>query len=128
MESITIFLAQLWGPAILAIGLGVLISKEHYVRIYREIQREPFALLAFGLAGIMLGIWHIQVHNTWGTITEMIISLFGWALLIKATIFIIKPNIADNWGDFVASAKLVPTVGILAIVLGGYLTWVGHLI
>ncbi len=128
MESMTIFLAQLWGPAILAIGLGALINKDHYVRIYREIQREPFALLAFGLAGIMLGIWHIQAHNTWGTLTEMIISLFGWALLIKAVVYTIKPDFVDMWGDYVASAKMVPTFGLLAIVLGGYLTWVGYLI
>ena len=40
MESTTLFLAQLWGPAILAIGLGVMVNKGHYTRIYREIQRE----------------------------------------------------------------------------------------
>lgn len=127
MESMTIFLAQLWGPAILAIGLGVLISKDHYVRIYREIQREPFALLLFGLAGIMLGIWHIQAHNSWNTITEMIISLLGWGLLIKAVVYVIQPSFVDKWGEYVASSKMVPTVGLLAVALGGYLTWVGHL-
>lgn len=127
MESITLFLAQLWGPAILAVGLGVFISQSHYTRIYREIQREPFALLAFGIAGIMLGIWHIQVHNVWGTPTEIIISLFGWGLFLKAVMFLIKPNIVDSWGDWVASSKLVPTVGVVTIALGGYLTWIGYL-
>ena len=127
MESITIFLAQLWGPAILAIGLGVMLNKNHYVRIYRGIQSEPFALMTFGLVGIMLGIWHIQVHNVWGTFAEMIVSLFGWALLLKAAMFVVKPDITDAWGDWVASSKLVPTVGVLALILGGYLTWVGYL-
>lgn len=127
MESITLFLAQLWGPAILAIGLGIFISKNHYLRVYRELQREPLALLVFGIAGVMLGIWHIQIHNAWSTPTEMIISLFGWGLFLKGTVFLLKPNFADSWGDWVASAKLVPTVGVLTIALGGYLTWIGYL-
>ena len=127
MESITIFLAQLWGPAILAIGLGVFINKGHYVRIYRELQREPFALLVFGLAAIMVGLLHIQAHNIWETVTEMIVSLCGWALFLKGAVFVIKPDVADNWGDRVASSQLVPTVGALAVILGGYLTWVGYL-
>lgn len=127
MESITLFLAQLWGPAILAIGLGIFISKNHYLRVYQELQREPLALLVFGIAGVMLGIWHIQMHNVWSTPTEMIISLFGWGLFLKGAVFLLKPNFADSWGDWVASARLVPTVGVLTIALGGYLTWIGYL-
>jgi hypothetical protein len=124
--EMTVFLAGLWGPAILAMGAGVFISRNHYVRIYREIQREPFALLVFGLAGIMLGLWHVQVHNVWGTLVEIIISLFGWALLAKALVFIVKPDIADNWGDWVAASKLIPIVGVATVVLGAYLTWFAY--
>lgn len=124
--EMTMFLAGLWGPAILAMGLGVFINKSHYVRIYRDIQREPFALLAFGLAGIMLGIWHVQAHNVWETLPEIVISFFGWALLLKAAAFIIKPDLVDMWGDKVATAKLIPTVGTLTLIVGGYLTWFAY--
>ncbi len=127
MESITLFLAQLWGPAMLAVGLGVFISKNHYIKIYREVEREGLALLAFGFAGIMLGIWHIQIHNVWNTPTEMIISLFGWGLLVKAALFVIKPDFVNKWGDFVVASKLISTGGGAAVALGAYLTWVGYL-
>lgn len=127
METITLFLAQLWGPAILAVGLGVFINKGHYAKIYREVEREGLALLAVGLAGIMLGIWHVQVHNVWSTPTEIIVSLFGWGLLLKATLFVIKPDFVNSWGDFVVTSKLIPAVGGVAVALGAYLTWVGYL-
>ncbi len=124
--EMTMFLAGLWGPAILAIGLGVFINQGHYVRIYREVQREPFALLMFGLAGIMLGLWHVGAHNVWGTLPEIIVSLFGWGLLLKAAAFVIKPDIVDSWGNWVASSKLVPMVGVATVILGGYLSWIAY--
>lgn len=126
MESITIFLAQLWGPAMLAVGVGIFVSKNYYTKIYRDIEKEPLALLLFGFVGIAAGIAHIQVHNFWNTLPEIIISLFGWALLVKALIFLIKPRLADQWGNHVSSAKMVPAAMVGAIVLGGYLTWVGY--
>ena len=126
MESMTIFLAQLWGPAVLAVGAGLFISRGHYARIYRELQREPFALLVFGLIGIMAGIWHVQVHNIWGSLPEIIISIFGWGLLLKALLFVVNPKLVDNWGDWVAANKLLPVVSTATVVLGAYLSWVGY--
>lgn len=126
MESITIFLAQLWGPALLAVGVGLFVSKSFYVRIYRDIEKEPLALLMFGFIGIAAGIVHIQAHNVWDTLPEILISLFGWVLLAKALVFLIKPKLADQWGNHVATAKMVPIAMAATIVLGGYLTWVGY--
>lgn len=126
MESITIFLAQLWGPALLAVGVGLFVSKSFYVRIYRDIEKEPLALLIFGFIGMAAGIVHIQAHNVWDTLPEILISLFGWALLAKALVFLIKPSLADQWGNHVATTKMVPVAMAATIVLGGYLTWVGY--
>ena len=129
MESTTMFLAGLWGPAILAVGIGFFVSREHYLRIYRDIQREPFALLAFGMAGIAAAIAQISVHNVWGTLPEMLISFLGWAMLLKSLAFMIMPNITDKVGDNVASkSTLVTTAGIIMLVAGGYLTWLAYMV
>lgn len=126
MESITIFLAQLWGPAMLAVGVGIFVSKNYYTKIYRDIEKEPLALLLFGFVGVAAGIAHIQAHNIWNTLPEIIISLFGWALLAKALVFLIKPRLADQWGNHVSATKMVPAAMAVTIILGGYLTWVGY--
>ncbi|PIR86000.1 hypothetical protein COU14_01130 [Candidatus Kaiserbacteria bacterium CG10_big_fil_rev_8_21_14_0_10_44_10] len=129
MESTTMFLASMWGPAILAVGIGFFVSREHYLRIYRDIQREPFALLAFGMAGIAAAIAQISVHNVWGTLPEMLISFLGWAMLLKSLAFMIMPNITDKVGDSVASkSTLVTTAGVIMLVAGGYLTWLAYMV
>lgn len=126
MEN-TIFLASMWGPAMLAVGIGFFMSKRHYQKIYRDIQREPFALLIFGMAGIAAAIAQISMHNVWGNLTEVIISFLGWGLLLKSILFLVMPNFTDKIGNRVARANLVGMAGTVMIVIGGYLSWIAYL-
>lgn len=123
------FLASLWGPAILAVGVGFFVSREHYLRIYRDIQREPFALLVFGMAGIAAAIAQISVHNVWNTLPEMIISFLGWAMLLKSLTFMVMPNFTDKLSDSMASkSTLITIAGLVMLVAGGYLTWIAYFV
>lgn len=117
--DLTTFLAQMWGPAILAVGLGIFINPTYYARVYREIEKEPLAVLVCSMIGIAAGVAHIYVHNIWNTAPQMIISLLGWGLLIKGALFAIAPTFIDKAGDWYAHKKLVPAVGALAVGIGG---------
>ncbi len=44
----TTFLAQVWGPAILAVGIGIFVSRSFYAKIYGDLEKEPLACLIFG--------------------------------------------------------------------------------
>lgn len=124
----TIFLAGLWGPVLLALGVGLFVSRDHYLRVYRELERESFAVMLFGLVGIAAGVAHVMAHNLWTTWPEVIVSLLGWGLLIKAAVFAIIPRWADMKGDwFAANETMINVASAVLIVLGGYLTWVAFL-
>lgn len=121
----TLFLAQLWGPTILAVGVGVFVSRKYYLKTYRDLQKETLAVLLFGIVAMSSGIAHISYHNTWNTLPEIVISLLGWGLLLKGLAFTIAPGLVDKIGDFEADAKLVPIAGALMLIMGAYLSWVG---
>lgn len=124
--EITIFLASLWGPALVILGIGFLVSPNYYKKIYRDIEKESFSLLVFGVGATMAAIAQISVHNTWNTLPEIVVSLLGWGTLAKAAVYTIKPNIADKGGNWVVASKLLPSIAILLLVVGGYLTWVAY--
>lgn len=126
MEN-TIFLAQLWGPVMLAVGLGLFVSRKYYVSLYRDLEKNSLAVLIFALAAIAVGIAQVMYHNVWGTFPEIVISILGWGTLIKGFVFAVVPGILDPLGEWEADSNLVPVVGGLAILLGAYLTAVGFL-
>ena len=107
MEA-TIFLAKLWGPAILAVGLGIFVSRNYYIKIYRDLEKDALAVLVFGMMAMTAGIAHILFHNVWDTFLEGVISFFGWALLVKGALFVIVPDFVDRAGNFWVNKNLIP--------------------
>lgn len=125
MEN-TIFLSQLWGPTILAVGVGVFVSRQYYVGIYRDLEKSPLAVLLFGMIGMMLGIVHVMAHTSWISLADSIVTILGWGLLVKAALFLVAPGFVDKAGDAWADMKLIPVAGTLMLVVGAYLTWIGY--
>lgn len=123
----TIFLAQLWGPVILAAGVGMFVSREQYIKAYRDVGKDAMAGLVFGMAAMAAGIAQVLFHNTWEGLLEVIISLLGWGILIKGALFLIAPRFVDQMGDRWIKAKILPAAGGLMILIGGYLTWISYL-
>lgn len=126
--DITTFLAQLWGPTLIAVGLGFFFSTKYYVSVYRDLEKESFAVLFFGMFAMAAGIAHILAHNIWGSLPQVVVSLLGWGLLLKGIICVTFPRFADRGGDWALNAKVVPAVGIITLIVGAYLSWVGYFV
>jgi hypothetical protein len=125
--DITTFLAQLWGPVMLAIGIGIFTSRAYYVRIYRELEKDAPAVLIFGMVAMAAGIAQISYHNIWDTLPQVVVSLLGWGALAKGAVFIIAPKFVDRAGDRWANLKMIPFAGGIVLLIGAYLTWFSYL-
>ncbi|MFZ2682047.1 MAG: hypothetical protein WAZ14_03075 [Patescibacteria group bacterium] len=126
--DITLFLAKVWGPTILAVGIGVFVSRSYYVKIYRDLEKAPLAAFVFGMLAMAAGIAHILKHNVWGSLLEGVVSFLGWALLLKGILFVIAPKFVDKAGDFWVNKNLLYVAGSLSLLVGAYLTIVAYVL
>lgn len=122
----TIFLAQIWGPVMIAIGVGIFSSRTYYKQLYRDIGKDAFAGILFGMVAMAAGIAHILVHNVWGTLTEGVISFLGWGLMLKGALYSAMPKFVDRIGESWAKLNFGPTAGFTMLIVGGYLTWFAY--
>ncbi len=122
----TIALSQIWGPIIAAIALGVLVSRSYYVKLYRDLEKETLAVLLFAMVAMGVGILQIMVHNAWDSFPQIVISLLGWGLVAKGALFAVAPRLVDRAGDWAVDSKVIPAIGSLMLILGGYLSWLGY--
>ncbi len=127
MET-TVFLASLWGPALLAVGLGIFFSRKYYMRMYHELEKETLAILCFGMMAISVGIAQIHFHNVWNTLPQILVSLLGWLTLVKGFATTVAPGFVDQGGDWTVKSKILPYSGGLMVILGLYLSLVGYFI
>jgi hypothetical protein len=126
MNSLSIFLAQLAGPTLLALGLGIFFSKDYYTRVYRDLEKEPLAVMMAGLTTLIAGIVLVLNHNIWENLATGIISAIGWLSILKGLVLIIYPKTASKMGDMVAQGKFFNIIAVLTIIIGGYLSYMAY--
>lgn len=124
----TLFLAQIYGPILLCMGLGIFISKNYYRKIYRDLEKDVLAVFLFGMIGMAIGIVQIRFHNVWNTIPQILISIIGWGFLLKGILFTVWPRQVDKAGDYWASKHLIPLSGTLLLLIGAYLSWFAYFV
>lgn len=124
----TIILSQLWGPILLALGIGFFTSRSYYSNLYRNLDQQSFAVFLFSILAIALGIIQIQAHNVWETPLQIIISVLGWGTFLKGFVFAIAPRVVDRSAQWEADKKLIPVAGALMFILGVFLTWVSYFV
>lgn len=127
MESVTVLIASFIGPILLAVGLGILFSRNYYTKIYRDLEKETLAVFMGGITTLVAGIAIVMNHNVWEGLMASIVSFIGWASIVKGLILIISPKVADNFGNRIAETKLFPALAVITIALGGYLTYMVYM-
>lgn len=125
--DLTIFLAKLWGPVVFAVGVGIFLSPSFYIKVYRDLEKDSLAVLLFGMIGMAAGILQVSSHNVWETFPEIVVSVLGWGMFFKGMLFVMAPGIVDLAGNFWVKRSMVPVAGLLTLVIGGYLSWLGYL-
>jgi len=122
----TLFLAQIYGPILVAVSLGIFLSRNYYTRIYSELEKDSLAVLVFGIAMMAGGITHLMIHNSWSTLPQIVISIIGWGMLLKGIIFVVYPGLADRSGDYWVNHKLISIAGWATLIIGTYISWISY--
>lgn len=128
MDSTTLFLAQLIGPTMLAVGVGIFFSKNYYAKVYRNLENETLAVLMSGIAALVIGIVMVTTHNVWEGFVATVVTLVGWLSIVKGLLLIISPRTVDRIGDRLsANPSLFPIIGTVYAVLGAIISYVAYL-
>ncbi len=62
MET-SILLAQIIGPIMLIVGIGILINLEHYCQLVANFGASPFQIYLSGTMDLLIGILVVCFHN-----------------------------------------------------------------
>lgn len=113
-------------PAIVAIRAGSLGNQ------LASFARDPMWPWVLGALLFFCGLVVVAFHQYWRSIAAVIISLFGWFLLLRGFALLATPQLIVN-GAETATATSSPALGVarvgfgLLTVCGLYLTYVGWL-
>ena len=125
--DMTIFLASIWGPILVAVSLGIFINTRFYEKIYRDLEKDALAVLVFGILAMMVGLAQVQYHNLWETVPQIVVTLLGWGTLVKGAVMVIAPKFADRASHEWLKLDIMPAVGTGVMVIGVYLSYLAYI-
>ena len=124
----SIFLAKLIGLLYLLIGFGVFINKGYYKEVFEKmLKNEVFAFFG-GVLSFVAGCAIISAHNLWVGDWTLIITLFGWAAVIKGALLLLVPRFQLSMAKSVMKSEFyLNLTGVICVVIGLILCYFGFI-
>lgn len=124
--DISLFLSKALGLYLVIISVGMLINACTIKPILGEMLKNPGLMFVTGVIAMIIGVLIVISHNIWVLDWRVIITIMGWASLIKGTIRVIIPQYVDVLDKkWMLSDASYYTTSVLAFLLGVFLCYLG---
>ena len=113
------------GSALLIWGIAVLVNK-HVINVYMETftNVEENEILIYFIASLflILGLITVWVHNDWYLDTTILVTLIGWCLTLKSSLWLLFPKyfskMTKQCSVFTSHSLFRWSYGIFVIIIG----------
>lgn len=127
----SVMLAQVMGPLFLVIGLGVLFNRSSFNQMITEMLggKQQLTLFVTGTLTTLLGLLVVIGHNVWVWNWNVIITILGWATLIKGVVLVLFPTISNPVAKFYQGKNsLITGVAVVSIIFSLVLCYYGFMV
>ncbi len=94
----SIWIAKLLGPVLLVAAIPMLTSARDLHEVAREFLKSRVLIYVTGVLVMVGGLAIVNKHNIWITDWPIIITLFGWAMIIGGGARVALPSAVSTIG------------------------------
>ena len=124
--GISVFLAKIIGLYLVISSFALLIFKERFKKLFKDVISTPFFINFTGFWGIILGLLIVVSHNYWIDNWPTLITIIGWFILLQGFLRVYFPDYFIEWNKWLAKSNAALIwIGWIFLIIGAYLTYVG---
>ena len=121
----SLFLAQFWGSLIFIMSVMFLIRRKVLTEEFLHSVRDRSFTIFSGILAVVLGLVTVLLHNVWILDWRLLVTLFGWASLIKGITLIGYPESIKSITKILKrNPVLMQAMLVIALLVGTWLLWV----
>lgn len=125
---ISIFYAQVVGLWLFLIGLAMVVHSARFKKTAMDTLTNPGLMTYTGLFALGVGLLVVISHNIWVTSWPVIVTLFGWFLILQGLLRLFWPESFAKFMKNLMANSGFTVVSWVWVVVGLYLIWVGFVI
>jgi uncharacterized protein YjeT (DUF2065 family) len=124
-----VVLACIVGPILLVYGLSILIYAKQWKKVAAWMEKDHFGMLPMAFLCLAFGLILVNAYNIWDGNVFLLITLTGWALILKSVFFFLAPA---SWIRAVLQLKILihpwiyRVAGAVLAVMGAALMVTGY--
>lgn len=123
--DISIYLARVFGIYLIIACLAIFLNRNRIPQILKGFTDNLGLVVFTGFIHLLFGLLVVIGHNIWTTDFRSIITLLGWAGIVKGAVRLIAPHKISRLSEEFSSSKKLFIWGVIWLIVGIYLTLVG---
>ncbi len=126
--ELSIFLAKMLGITYTIICFAFIVKHANYSSLYEKVTKNETFMVGAGMIGILTGSALVVSHNIWVWNWPVLITILGWAGLIKGTALILMPGeVAKPFAKWFKNPNFIIGGGLFWLAYGLVLAYFGFL-
>jgi len=128
MET-SVFIAKIFGLLYLVVGVGLMVNRQTFKQILEDFCKNTVLVFYGGALALVIGVVIVLTHNIWLANWTVIITIIGWAALIKGVWLIVFPTSVHKFMQvYQKNENLLVVHPIVALIFGIVLTYFGFFV
>jgi len=123
----SLFIVKILGPCFLVVALGIMFNREFYQKVMEDFCKNSALMFFGGMFPLVIGLVIVLSHNVWVSGWPVIITIYGWAGILKGIWLLVFPNSAAKFTQTYSKNKTLLLVhSVVILLLGAALTIFGY--
>lgn len=125
--EMSIWIAKLLGPVLAVLAFPMLAFPRDVQKMAAEFLEQRPLIWFTGVAVMTAGLAIVNTHNIWVADWPLLITLFGWLMLISGAGRLAFPHVIISIGTKMMDRPLLTRIaGVVWILIGAFLTYKGY--
>lgn len=125
--EMSIYLAQLFAAVYLIIGVGMLLNKDHYLGMAKDLSENSAFMYLAGILSLIIGLLIVMEHNIWSQDWTVLVTVFGWLALLKGVGFMLFPMHMKKRIKFYTQPGRMEKMFVIPLILGLVFAYFGFM-
>jgi hypothetical protein len=122
-----VWISKFLGPIILVLSIPMIATPNSLQEVTKKFLADSPLVLISGVLAMVAGLSIVNSHNVWEFRWPVIITVFGWALVLGGAIRVAAPGVVNIVGTTMMDHPTITRVaGVIWGCLGAFLTFKGY--
>ncbi len=126
MQNAAMWLASIFGPFLVILGLWMLLYCDQYTKVLTAIKGSAGLFYMNSVFNLLIGFTVLSQYDLWGWNLLVLVTLLGWVMVVRGIMGLFVPQLLMD--ILMGKHGFAKIMGIIPIVWGVFLSYVGFFI